>query len=212
MFLGPPGAGKGTQAARLKERLRVPAIVTGLIFREAIGAGSAMGKQVAQFVNAGMLVPDKLTIAVVNDRLSKKDCKEGFILDGYPRTLAQAKALDLYLARHKRILEKVLYFKVDFPVVVERMSHRRICSQCGRTYNQITQPPAVAGRCGECQGALVTRTDDTPEAIQRRLKVYEESTRPLLDYYTKKGILKILDASQKVEAVQATVLKTFGLS
>src|SRR5258706_6223218 len=201
VFLGPPGAGKGTQAALVSEKLGVPAIATGAIFRAAISKETALGKQVAQFVNSGLLVPDKLTNAVVADRLKEKDCKRGFILDGYPRSLVQAKALDTFLLKEKTPLDAVLYFKVDANVVVDRMSKRRVCSQCGATYNLVSQPPKREGKCDKCGGALMTRTDDTPESIRKRLEVYEKTTQPLLQYFEKKGVLKIVDASRPVQDV-----------
>lgn len=206
VFLGPPGAGKGTQAALASQRLGVPAIATGNIFREAIAQGSAMGKQIAQFVHAGLLVPDKLTNAIVRERLKEKDCKKGFILDGYPRSLGQAKTLDTYLQKSHRPLDRMLYFKVDAAVVIERMGKRRICTQCGQTYNLVSQPPQKEGQCDKCQGALVMRSDDQPESIRKRLEVYEETTSPLLQYYQKKGILDILNASLPVDEVAKQVM------
>ncbi len=210
VFLGPPGAGKGTQAAVVGEKLRIPAIATGAIFRAAIGKETALGKQVAQFVNSGLLVPDKLTNAVVADRLQEKDCQAGFILDGYPRSLVQSKALDAFLGKAKTPLQAVLYFKVDATVVIDRMSKRRVCSQCGATYNLVSQPPAREGKCDKCGGALIARADDTPEAIRNRLAVYEETTQPLLQYYEKKAILRILDASLPVQEVGREVMQICG--
>jgi adenylate kinase len=211
VFLGPPGAGKGTQAATVSEKLGIPAIATGAIFRAAMSKESALGKQVAQFVNSGLLVPDKLTNAVVADRLKEKDCKKGFILDGYPRSLVQAKALDAYLASAKTPLDHVLYFKVDAAVVIDRMSKRRVCSQCGTTYNVVSQPPKREGKCDKCGSALITRADDTPESIRKRLEVYEKTTQPLLQYYEKKGTLKVLDASLPVADVAKDVHQICGV-
>lgn len=205
VFLGPPGAGKGTQAAFASELLGVPAIATGMIFRDAIAKETAMGKQISQFVNSGLLVPDKLTNAIVSERLKQKDCKKGFILDGYPRNLAQAKTLDQVLQKTRRPLEAVLYFKVDANVVIERMGKRRICAQCGQTYNIVSQLPKQAGRCDRCGGTLVMRSDDQPEAIRKRLEVYEETTSPLLQYYEKKGILRVLSGSLSVPEVTKQV-------
>ncbi len=210
VFLGPPGAGKGTQATLVSEKLGVPAIATGAIFRAAISKESALGKQVAQFVNSGLLVPDKLTNAVVANRLKEKDCKKGFILDGYPRSLVQAKSLDTFLQKDKAPLVAVLYFKVDANVVVDRMGKRRVCSQCGATYNLVSQPPKREGKCDKCGGALITRADDTPESIRKRLEVYEKTTQPLLQYFEKKGVLKILDASLPVQDVAKDVMQICG--
>jgi len=210
VFLGSPGAGKGTQAALVSEKLGVPAIATGAIFRAAISKETALGKQVAQFVNSGLLVPDKLTNAVVADRLKEKDCKRGFVLDGYPRSLVQAKSLDTFLQKDKTPLVAVLYFKVDANVVVDRMGKRRVCSQCGATYNLVSQAPKREGKCDKCGGALITRADDAPDSIRKRLDVYEKTTQPLLQYYEKKGVLKILDASRPVQDVAKDVMQICG--
>jgi len=189
----------------------IPAIATGAIFRAAISKETALGKQVAQFVNSGLLVPDKLTNAVVADRLKEKDCKKGFILDGYPRSLVQAKALDAFLQTAKTPLDTSIYFKVDPNVVIDRMGKRRVCSQCGATYNLVSQPPKREGKCDKCGGALVTRSDDEPQAIRKRLEVYEKSTHPLLQYFEKKGVLKILDASLPVQEVAREVMQICGV-
>lgn len=195
----------------MSEKLRIPAIATGAIFRAAIGKETTLGKQVAQFVNSGLLVPDKLTNAVVADRLKEKDCQAGFILDGYPRSLVQAKALDAFLVKDKTPLQAVLYFKVDANVVIDRMSKRRICSQCGATYNLVSQPPKKEGKCDKCGGSLIARADDTPDSIRKRLDVYETTTQPLLQYYEKKGMLKILDASLPVQDVARDVTQICGV-
>ena len=144
----------------ISEQLRVPAIATGSIFRAAIAGSTKIGKEIAQFVNSGMLVPDKLTNAIVAERLKEKDCKTGFVLDGYPRSLPQAKALDMNLQKSHTPLDRVLYFKVDAAVVIERMGKRRVCSQCATTYNLVSQPPKVEGICDKCGGKLITRSDD----------------------------------------------------
>jgi len=210
VFLGPPGAGKGTQATTVSETHRIPAIATGAIFRAAMSKETSLGKQVAQFVNSGLLVPDKLTNAIVAERLKEKDCKNGFILDGYPRSLVQAKSLDTFLQNAKTPLDAVLYFKVDTNVVVDRMGKRRVCSQCGTTYNLVSQPPKKEGKCDKCGGALITRADDKPESIRKRMEVYEGTTQPLLQYYEKKGVLKILDAALPVPDVAKEVTQIVG--
>ncbi len=205
VFLGPPGAGKGTQAALASEKLKIPAIATGGIFREAIANETAMGKQISQFVNSGLLVPDKLTNAIVADRLVQADCRNGFILDGYPRSLGQAKALDTFLAKTKGPVDQVIYFKIEPTAVIERMSMRRICSQCGTTYNLVSQPTKVEGKCDKDQAALVVRSDDKPDSIRKRLEVYQETTSPVLAYYEKKNILSVLSASLSVPDVAKAV-------
>jgi len=211
VFLGPPGAGKGTQAVFVSEKLGIPAIATGAIFRGAISKDTAMGKEVAQFVNSGLLVPDKLTNAVVAERLKEKDCKRGFILDGYPRSLVQAAALDAFLNKARTPLAAVLYFNVHADIVIERMGKRRVCSQCATTYNLVSQPPKADGRCDKCGASLMTRVDDQPDSIRKRLDVYRTTTQPLLDYYEKKGVLKVLDASQSVQAVAKEVTLICGV-
>ncbi|MFA5975001.1 MAG: adenylate kinase [Elusimicrobiota bacterium] len=205
IFLGPPGAGKGTQAVVVSQQLAIPAIATGGIFREAIAKETSMGKQIAQFVNAGLLVPDQLTNAIVVERLKQKDCKKGFILDGYPRSLGQSKSLDVYLQKSHRPLDRVLYFKVDAAVVIDRMAKRRICSHCGQTYNLFSQPPQTDGKCDKCAAPLVMRTDDHPKSIRKRLAVYEETTSRLLEQYEKKGTLRVVNASLSVEEVTRQV-------
>ena len=189
----------------MSEKRHIPAIATGAIFRAAMGKDSAMGKQVAQFVNSGLLVPDQLTNAVVAERLKEKDCQKGFILDGYPRSLVQAQSLDEFLQKAKTPLDAVLYFNVDAAVVIERMGQRRVCSQCATTYNLVSQKPKVEGKCDKCGAALIMRTDDQPDSIRKRLEVYEQTTQPLLKYYEQKGVLKILHASLPVEAVAKEV-------
>jgi adenylate kinase len=211
VFLGPPGAGKGTQAVWVGEKLGIPAIATGAIFRAAISKESAMGREVSQFVNSGLLVPDKLTNAVVAERLKEKDCKRGFLLDGYPRSFVQANALDVILSKAKTPVEAVLYFNVNADVVIDRMGKRRVCSQCGTTYNLVSQPPKHDGKCDKCGAALMARTDDQPAAIRKRLDVYQETTKPLLDFYEKKGILKVVDASVSVQAVSKEVAPICGV-
>ncbi len=196
----------------VSEKLGIPAIATGAIFRAAMGKNTAMGKQVAQFVNSGLLVPDTLTNAVVAERLKEKDCKKGFILDGYPRSLIQAKALDSFLQKAKTPLDAVLYFDVDAAVVVDRMGQRRVCSQCSTTYNLVSQKPKTESKCDKCGAALITRSDDQPDSIRKRLEVYESTTQPLLKYYEKTGILKILHASLPVQEVAKEVSQICGRS
>jgi len=214
VFLGPPGAGKGTQTAIIREKMpTVPYVATGAIFREAISKETTLGKEIAQFVNSGLLVPDKLTNAIVVERLKQKDCvKGGFILDGYPRSLTQAKALDLYLKKAGTPLERVIYFKAETQLVIERMSQRRICSRCGATFNLISQPPKKSGVCDRCSGELITRTDDFPEStVRKRLKIYEETTSPLLAYYEERKVLSVVNAAQPVDVIAREVAAICGL-
>jgi adenylate kinase len=210
VFLGPPGAGKSTQSAIASEKLGIPDIATGAIFREAIARGNALGKEISQFVNSGLLVPDKLTNAIVVERLKKEDCAKGYILDGYPRSLDQAQALDLFLKKKGEPLEKVLYIKVEPDIVAKRMAQRRICSKCSTPYNLMSQPPKKEGLCDRCGGELIPRADDKPESIRKRLQTYQQITTPLRDYYAKQNVLTILDASQTVEVIAKEIASIIG--
>jgi len=212
VFLGSPGAGKGTQAAIVSKKLGVPVIATGAIFRETIAQGTAFSKEISQFVNSGLLVPDKLTNAIVLERLKKPDCEKGFLMDGYPRSLGQAESLDAYLKKRSQPLDKVLYFKVDVAMVVNRMGQRRICSKCGTTYNLVSHPSKREGLCDRCDGHLITRVDDQPSSIRKRLHVYQESTAPLLGYYEKQGVLTVIDASLFVEKTTQQVFSATGVT
>jgi adenylate kinase len=210
VFLGSPGAGKGTQSAIGSQVLGVPTIGTGQIFRQAIADETPMGKQISQFVHTGLLVPDDLTTAIVLKRLREKDCQKGFILDGYPRSIVQAKSFDVFLQKMKTALDRVLYFKIEASFVIERMSKRRICHECGHSYNLVSQPPKQEGKCDDCGAPLTTRSDDSPEAVRKRMQVYEETTMPLLQYYEKKGILSVVDAAQHVQQVTKQVHAIFA--
>jgi adenylate kinase len=205
VFLGPPGAGKGTQAGYVSEALELPIIGTGSIFREAIAENSALGKQISKYVHEGLLVPDQLTNAVVVDRVQHSDCKRGFILDGYPRSIAQAKSLEQLLDKHHHTLETVLYFKVEASVVATRMGKRRVCRQCGQTYNLATNPPKQDRKCDNCGGELLIRSDDQPEAIRKRLEIYDETTSLLRHYYEDQNLLHVINASLSVQEVTEQV-------
>ncbi|QTA38702.1 adenylate kinase [Thermosipho ferrireducens] len=206
VFLGPPGAGKGTYAKKLVELLGIPHISTGDMFREAISSGSELGKKVEEIVNKGELVPDDLTNAIVKDRLSKADCRKGFILDGFPRTLAQAKALDEILKSLNKSIEYAMYFEVSENVVVERISNRRICSKCGKIYNLITLPPKRKDFCDECGGKLYQRDDDKEDVVRRRYKIYMENTAPVIEFYRNQNKLFTINGAEGVEVVIKEVL------
>ena len=201
IFLGPPGAGKGTQAARISLQYNVPHISTGAIFRETAASGSELGKKLLGFMTTGALVPDDIVIAVVKERLLRADCKKGFLLDGFPRTLPQAKELDKVLAKDGQKIEIAVYIYLEDEEIVRRISSRRMCSKCGEGYNEITQPPKKAGLCDKCASKIDQRSDDKPDTIRQRLKVYNDQTKPLIDYYKNTGILKTVDGSESIEEV-----------
>ncbi len=206
LLMGPPGAGKGTQAAALVKELGVPHISTGDMFRAAIKEGTEMGKKAKSFIDAGNLVPDEVTIGIVRDRLAKDDCKKGFILDGFPRTVGQADALKGILSELGLALDKVLNISVPSSELIERAVGRRICKACGATYHLKFNPTKVEGKCDECGGELYQRADDTAETMGNRLKKYEESTKPLIDYYTAAGVYAEVDGLQDISKVTESLV------
>lgn len=210
VFLGPPGAGKGTYAKRVSELTGIPHISTGDIFREAIARGTELGKKVQTIVNSGQLVPDELTNALVRERIRSEDCVRGFILDGYPRTIPQAQALDEMLSELGKTVNAAVYFEVDEETVVGRISTRRVCSNCGKVYNVITLPPKVEGVCDDCKSALVQRDDDREEVVRNRYRVYIEKTAPLIEYYQSQDKLFKIDGRKGVEEVVSTLLNIIG--
>ncbi|HUV05416.1 MAG TPA: adenylate kinase [Armatimonadota bacterium] len=185
VLLGAPGAGKGTQAARISERYGIPHISTGDILREAVKQGTQLGRRAESYMSRGELVPDEVVIGIVAERLRQPDCAKGFLLDGFPRTVAQAKALDKALAETGCHLDAVVNLEIDDAEVVRRLSSRRVCGSCGA----IASPAGTSEPCASCGGELITRSDDRPEAVRRRLQVYKEQTEPLVEYYSKAGIL-----------------------
>ena len=207
VFLGPPGAGKGTYARKLKEILGIPHISTGDIFREAVAAGTELGRKVKHILESGELVPDEIVNEVVRERLSEPDCEKGFILDGYPRTVAQAEALDEMLREMGRSLMWAILFDVPEDVVVQRITNRRVCPKCGRIYNLITNPPKEDNLCDECKVPLIQREDDKEEVVRKRYRIYMKNTLPVVEYYEKKGKLQKIDGTAGLDAVIEEVLK-----
>ncbi|NPV30141.1 MAG: adenylate kinase [Firmicutes bacterium] len=205
LLIGPPGAGKGTQAARIAGFCEVPHISTGDIFRAAVQAGTELGRKAREYLDAGRLVPDEITIEIIRERLKQPDCSRGFLLDGFPRTLPQAEALDRLLADLGTHLDVVLYIRVSPEVLVERLTGRRVCRNCGATYHVLFQPPRLPGVCDRCGGELYQRSDDTAETVRDRLEVYMSQTAPLLEYYRERGLLKEIDGEQEIEAVWAGI-------
>ena len=206
ILLGPPGAGKGTQAKMLTEHFGIPQIATGDILRGAVQAGSALGLKAKGFMDAGLLVPDEVVIGIVRERLLQEDCRAGFILDGFPRTVAQADALQSNLTELGRRLDRVVSLTVDADALVERLTGRRTCRSCGRGFHLTFDPPMVAGRCDACGGELYQRDDDREETIRTRLAVYARQTAPLSDYYRTSGLLTELDGMLPIPVVQEQLL------
>ena len=185
ILLGPPGSGKGTQADKIRDMLKIPHISTGDMLREAIKNNSPIGKEVKQYLDSGKLVPDETIIKLISQRTNQTDCEKGFILDGFPRTINQAKGLDLILNQMKRKIDKVINLAVSEEILVERLSGRRTCSKCGAPYHIKYKPPEKENICNKCGGELYQRDDDKPETIKQRFQVYQQQTAPLLDYYKK---------------------------
>jgi adenylate kinase len=204
VLLGMPGAGKGTQAARIRDEFGLPHISTGDMFRAAAAMGTALGAKVKGYLDSGMLVPDDVTIEVVRERLSQPDAANGFLLDGFPRTLAQAEALDAMLRDLGRNLSAALYIHVPQEVLLSRMTGRRICRKCGATYHVVFQPPKLEGVCDRCGGELYQRSDDTEEAVKTRLQQYAH-TAPLVEYYRKRELLRQVDGQRPIDEVYAQV-------
>ena len=201
VIFGPQGAGKGTQGARIAEKYGIPAISTGEIFRWAIKGQTALGNKVSEYVDAGKLVPDSLVIEVVTDRLSAEDCNEGFLLDGFPRNVEQAKSLDAFLADAEAALDGAIVIDVPEEVSLRRILGRRVCSSCGRNYS-LDSPPEHDWTCDNCGGTVVERTDDHEEAtVRERLALYHEQTEPLTHYYEAKGILRCIDGEGSPDEV-----------
>ncbi len=210
IFLGSPGAGKGTQAAVLRERYGLAHISTGDILRENVRNGTTLGKTAREYMDSGRLVPDEVIIAMMEERLQKPDCQKGFILDGFPRTVPQAEALDALLDRMGIPLDGVILFEVPGDLVLDRLTGRRVCGKCGEIYNVHFKKTKVPGVCDLCGGELVQRDDDREEVVIKRLEVYEEQTAPLIRYYEDKGQLVRVDAGQEGELVVAAIERAVG--
>ncbi len=205
VFLGPPGAGKGTQASMLKSRYGIAHISTGDILREAVKKGTELGKRAKEYMDKGLLVPDEIIVGIIEERLSEPDAQKGFILDGFPRTIPQAEALDRLLEKKGITLNAVFLFNADKKTILERLTGRRVCRNCGALYHIKYSPPKVEGVCDKCGGELYQRDDDKEETILKRLEVYEKQTAPLIDYYKEKGILFELDANKDSKEVFAEI-------
>ena len=206
IMLGAPGAGKGTQAKQIADKYQIPHISTGDIFRANIKEGTELGTKAKTYMDQGLLVPDELVVELVADRIAKDDCKNGFVLDGFPRTIPQAKALDEALAKMGEKMDYAVDVDVPDENIINRMGGRRACVNCGATYHIVNIPTKVEGICDKCGKEVILRDDDKPETVQKRLQVYHEQTQPLIDYYTKEGILKEVDGTVDLNDVFAAIV------
>ncbi|MGN0292185.1 MAG: adenylate kinase [Lachnospiraceae bacterium] len=210
IMLGAPGAGKGTHAKKISEKYNIPHISTGDIFRANIKEGTELGKKAKEYMDQGLLVPDELTCDLVMDRIQQDDCKNGFVLDGFPRTIPQAEALTAALEKIGESMDYALDIEIADEKIVERMSGRRVCAKCGAPYHIVNIPPKKEGICDSCGGELQFRADDQPETVLKRLGVYHEQTQPLIEYYNKQGILKEIDGTKSVEEGFASIVEILG--
>ncbi len=210
ILLGPPGAGKGTQAKLMLQKYKLPQISTGDILREAIRQGTELGKKVEPLLASGKLVPDELVIQIIEERLKREDCKEGFVLDGFPRTLPQAEALEAQLTHAGKKIDRVVSLEVDEKAIVGRMSGRRSCPADGSVFHVLNNPPKVGGKCDKCGTDLVQREDDVPEKVQNRLTIYARDTAPLKAFYEKRSLLSRIDGMGSTEKVFGTISDALG--
>jgi len=208
LFMGPPGAGKGTQAERIVEEFNIPHISTGDAFRLAMKQGTPIGLKAKEYIDQGLLVPDEITNGIVKERLAQADCEKGFLLDGFPRTIQQAEALDSMLQELGRSIDHVVNLDVDRDLLLARLTGRRICKSCGATYHVMFNPPKVEGICDKDGGELYQRSDDSEEKVGTRLDEYTSKTAPLLDYYGKQGLLREVNGEQDINVVTAEIIST----
>ncbi|HEX7714323.1 MAG TPA: adenylate kinase [Bacillota bacterium] len=207
ILLGPPGAGKGTQAELLVKQYHIPHISTGDIFRAAIKEGTSLGLEAKRFMDSGQLVPDEIVIGIVKERLVKPDCESGFLLDGFPRTVPQADALDQFLKGLNRRITAVINIEVDNEILSSRLTGRRVCRNCAAVYHIATKPSKVQGVCDHCGGEVYQRDDDTPATVSNRLEVYTKQTEPLIAYYRSKGLLESFDGTKQIPEIFAAICK-----
>ena len=210
IMLGAPGAGKGTQAKMIAEKYGIPHVSTGDIFRANIKNGTELGMEAKKYMDQGQLVPDELTVKILLDRVAQDDCKNGYVLDGFPRTIPQAEALDAALGKINEKMDYAIDVDVPDENIVNRMSGRRACLNCGATYHLISIPPKVEGICDVCGEKLILRDDDKPETVKNRLSVYHEQTQPLIDFYAKKNVLAEVDGTKDMEEVFEDIVKILG--
>ncbi|MFN3395601.1 MAG: adenylate kinase [Thermodesulfovibrionales bacterium] len=211
VLLGAPGAGKGTQAKKLIEKYGIPQISTGDLLRAAVSAGTQLGREAKSYMDKGELVPDRVVLGMVEERLKQDDCKKGYILDGFPRNVAQAEALDKMLSGLGMSLDAALSVDVPFDDLMKRLTGRRTCKSCGQMYNIYFNPPKKEGICDKCGGELFQRDDDKEETIKKRLEVYNSQTAPLIEYYGKKGILKSVKGTGSIDEIFNNICKVLGI-
>ena len=210
ILMGPPGSGKGTQAEFISGQLGIAHISTGNMFRKAISGRTELGSKAKEYLDSGRLVPDEITVGIVRERLQEPDCKKGFLLDGFPRTVAQAQALDAMVAKMGLALDAVINIQVPREEILKRLTGRRMCKECGGTYHVSFSPPLQADRCDKCGGDLYQRDDDTESTINKRLDVYKEQTEPLIAYYEKQRLLKDINGNQDIKEVLAEIGRSLG--
>ena len=206
LLIGPPGGGKGTQAKYLVEKFSIPQISTGDMLRENVKNGTPLGNEAQKFMMDGQLVPDSIILDMIAKRLDERDCSNGYILDGFPRTIPQAEGLDNLLDGMNQKLDYVVVMDVPDNLIITRLSNRRSCKECGHVYNLIFEPPANAGKCNECSEELYLREDDNPATIQERLTVFHQQTAPVIKYYSNQGITKVIDSKGSIDAIRTEIL------
>ena len=210
LLIGPPGSGKGTQAKYLVEKFSIPQISTGDMLRENVKNGTPLGKEVQKFIMNGQLVPDSIILDMIAKRLDERDCSNGYILDGFPRTILQAEGLDNLLDGMNQKLDYVVVMDVPDNLIITRLSNRRSCKECGHVYNLIFEPPANAGKCNKCSGKLYLREDDNPTTIQERLTVFHHQTEPVIKYYSNQGITKVIDSKGSIDLIRTEILNNIA--
>ena len=206
LLIGPPGGGKGTQAKYLIDHFDIPQISTGDMLRANIKNSTNLGENAQKFMNSGQLVPDSIILDMMKERLTDKDCDNGFILDGFPRTIPQAEGLDYLLKSMKEQLDHVIVMDVPDNLIITRLSNRRSCKECGQVYNLIFEPPAIAGKCNNCGEDLFLRPDDNPAIIQQRLTVYHQQTKPVIKYYSDQGLTDVIDSKGTIDEIRSNIL------
>ena len=207
LLIGPPGGGKGTQAKFLIDHFAIPQISTGDMLRGNLNNNTSMGKKAQKFMNSGQLVPDSIILDMMQKRLTEQDCKNGYILDGFPRTIPQAEGLDYLLKGVNQQLDHVIVMDVPDNLIITRLSNRRSCKGCGQVYNLIFEPPAIAGKCNNCSKELYLREDDNPATIQQRLTVYHQQTKPVIKYYSDQRLTKVIDSKGTIDEIRSDILK-----